>query len=149
MTGKADFTPEEWKTVLEGPSSAGMIVVTAQRGGTVREIYAMAKAYAEARSEHGASELVDEIVATKPEIDHTRFHSYDELKQQGLDLLRNAVTAVDAKATPDEAAGYRSFVLTLVDKVANAHREGDTQVTEAEQAAIGEIKSALGDGAAG
>ena len=26
MTGKADFTPEEWQVVLEGPPSAGLIV---------------------------------------------------------------------------------------------------------------------------
>jgi hypothetical protein len=28
MTGRADFTQEEWELVLEGPPSAGMIVVT-------------------------------------------------------------------------------------------------------------------------
>ena len=28
MTGKADFTDEEWKDVLQGPPTAGMIVVT-------------------------------------------------------------------------------------------------------------------------
>jgi len=37
MTSKADLTPEQWKLVLEGPPSAGMIVITAQRGGTLRE----------------------------------------------------------------------------------------------------------------
>ena len=49
MTGKADFTPEEWETVLKGPPSAGMIVVMAQRGGTFRESFSIAKAYAEVR----------------------------------------------------------------------------------------------------
>ena len=32
MTSKTAFSPEEWKAVLEGPPSAGMIVVTAARG---------------------------------------------------------------------------------------------------------------------
>ena len=49
MSGKADFTPEEWEIVLQGPPSAGMIVVTAQRGGTFRETIAIAKSYVEAR----------------------------------------------------------------------------------------------------
>ena len=80
MTTKADFTPEEWDLVLEGPPSAGMIVITAQRGGTIRETFSMAKAYAEARQHHGQSELLDEIVAAKPEIDHTRYGSPEELK---------------------------------------------------------------------
>src|SRR5690348_10202228 len=80
MTGKADFTEDEWKLVLEAPPSAGLIVVTAQKGGTFRETIAMAKAYAEARQQHGESELLDEIAAGKPERDHTHYHSPDELR---------------------------------------------------------------------
>ena len=145
MTGRADFTDEEWALVLEGPPSAGMIVVTAQRGGTFRETIAMAKAYVEARQQHGESELLDEIVATKPELDHTRYHSVDELKQAGLQRLRDGVQLLKAKATPDEVDDYRRFVLTLAEKVANAHREeGDSSTSEAERAAIEEIAAALG-----
>src|SRR5207302_6960812 len=81
MTAKADSTPEEWQAVLEGPPSAGMIVVTAQRGGTIRETMAMAKTYVEARRQHGESEPLDEIASAKPEIDHTRYHSAEELRE--------------------------------------------------------------------
>jgi hypothetical protein len=144
MTGKADFTPQEWGLVLEGPPSAGMIVVTAQRGGTIRETVAIAKAYVEARRQHGASELLDEIVAAKPAIDHTRYHSVEELKQQGLGHLRDAVELLERKATPDEVDGYRRFVLALADRVAGAHREGGAAVSEAERAAIDEISGSLG-----
>ena len=38
MTSLAAFSPEEWKVVLEGPPSAGIIVVTAARGGMIREV---------------------------------------------------------------------------------------------------------------
>jgi hypothetical protein len=144
MTGKADFTEEEWKTVLEGPPSAGLIVVTAQHGGTFKEMYAMAKAYAEARQMHGESQLLDEIVSAKPHADHTRYHSYEELKEHGLQHLRDAVALLESKASPEEVDGYRRFVLTLSDKVANAHREGGVAVSDAERAAIGDISTALG-----
>ena len=144
MTGKADFTPDEWKTVLEGPPSAGMIVVTAQRGGTFRETIAMAKSYTEARKQHGESELLDEIVSAKPEIDHTRYHSAEELKEHGLQHLRAAVELVERKATPEELAEYKRFVLNLAEKVANAHREGGDSVSDAERAAITEIAESLG-----
>lgn len=144
MTGKADFTPQEWELVLHGPPTAGMIVITAQRGGTFRETYAIAKAYVEARQEHGGSELVDEIVAAKPDMDHTRYHSPEELREQGLKHLHDAVELLEQKAAPDEVEGYRSFVLTLATKVANAHREGDTSVSEAEQTAIDQISANLG-----
>jgi hypothetical protein len=146
MTAKADFTPEEWALVLEGPPSAGMIVITAQRGGTIRETFTMAKAYAEARQQHGQSELLDEIVAAKPETDHTRYHSFDELKEHGLAHLRDAVALLELKATPQELDDYGHFIVNLADKVARAHREGDQDepVSDAEQAAIAAITEALG-----
>jgi len=144
MTGKADFTEDEWKLLLEGPPSAGVIVVSAQRGGTFREAFAIGKAYTEARKQHGDSELLDEIVAAKPERDHTRYHSYDELKQAGLQHLRDAVGLLEQNGTPAEVDDYRRFVLDLSQRVANAHREGGEQVSEAEQAAIDEISASLG-----
>ena len=144
MTTKAAFSPEEWKVVLEGPPAAGMIVITAARGGMFRETIAMSKAYAEARTEHGDSELLDEIVAAKPQTDHTRYHSAEELRDHGLKHLRDAVTLVDSKATTQERNDYRRFVLTLAGKVAAAHKEGGQSVSPAEAEAIQQITAALG-----
>ena len=143
MTTKSDFTTEEWQLILEAPPSAGMIVVTAQRGGSFRESIAMAKAYVEARQQHGESELLDEIVAAKPERDHTHFHSPDELKQSGLKHLRDSVALLEGKATPVEVDEYRRFIITLSHRVAAAHREHGVAVGESEQAAIDEIEGAL------
>ena len=144
MTTKAAFSPEEWKVVLEGPPTAGTIVVTAARGGTFRETIAMAKAYAEARGEHGESELLDEIVATKPEVDHTRYHSAEELREHGLGNLRNAVAVLKSKATTEELDDYRRFVLSLAGKVAAAHREHGQAVSPAEAEVIQQLTEALG-----
>jgi hypothetical protein len=144
MTAKAAFSPEEWTAVLEGPPSAGMIVVTAAHGGTFRETIAMSKAYAEARAQHGASELLDEIVSAKPQIDHTRYHSFDELRDNGLENLRSAVTVLEGKATAEEVDDYRRFVVALANKVAAAHREGGQDVSPAEAEAVQQITAALG-----
>jgi hypothetical protein len=144
MTGKSEFTEEEWQTVLEGPPVAGMLVLTAERGGSFRESFAMTKSYAEARQHHGESELLDEIVAAKPEFDRKRFGSPEKLEQDGLEGLRAAVRVLESKATPEELEGYRTFVLTLAKRVAAAHKEGDASVSPAEQAAIDRIASGLG-----
>jgi hypothetical protein len=144
MTTKAAFSPEEWKVVLEGPPTAGMIVITAAHGGMWRETIAMSKAYAEARGQHGESELLDEIVAAKPHVDHARYHSVEELKANGLAHLRDAVALLESKATAEERADYGRFVLNLADKVAAAHREGGQSVSPAEAEAIQEIAAALG-----
>ena len=144
MTTQAAFSPEEWKVVLEGPPTAGMIVITAARGGMFRETVAMSKAYTEARAEHGDSELLDEIVAAKPQVDHTRYHSAEELRDNGLRHLRDAVALVESKATAQEGDDYRRFILTLAGKVAAAHKEAGQSVSPAEAEAIQQITAALG-----
>jgi hypothetical protein len=144
MAGKADFNLGEWELVLEGPPSAGLIVVTAQRGGVFSETYAIGKAYAEARRLHGQSQLLDEIVGARPGRDHTHYHSAKELKKGGLQHLRDAVALLKQKASPEELNGYRNFVLAVAENVAHAHREGDVDVSDAERAAIADIAEALG-----
>ena len=145
MTGKADFTEEEWHLVVQGPPTAGMIVLTAQRGGTFRETFSIAKSYVEARKQHGESALLDEIVSAKPELDRTRFSSPEELRQHGLQHLRDAVALLESKA-PGDIEAYRRFAVGLAGNVADAHREhgNDDNESEAERAAITEIAGALG-----
>ncbi len=144
MTTQSAFSSEEWNVVLEGPTSAGMIVITAAHGGTFRETYAMSKSYAEARAQHGESELLDEIVAAKPKTDHTRYHSAEDLRENGLVHIRDAAALVESKATAEELEGYRRFVLALANKVAAAHREDGQSVSPAETDAIQAIAAALG-----
>ena len=150
MTSKADFTAEDWKLVLEGPPSAGLLVITAQKGGTLRETITMAKAYGEARALHGQSELLDEIVSAKPVVDHARYATLEELHERCLGHLRDAIALLESRATPQELEDYRRFTVNLAEKVAAAHREGHdaAPVSDAERAAIDSITAALaGSGA--
>jgi hypothetical protein len=144
MTTSADFTEEEWRTVLEGPPTAGLMVLMAQSGGTFKETWALSKSYVEARQQHGESELLDEIVSSKPKMDHTRYHTFDELRDGGLAHLRGAVALLQTKATPQDLDDYRRFVLNLAHNVAAAHREDGQDVSPAEQAALDEIAETLG-----
>jgi hypothetical protein len=149
MTKKAEFNAEEWELVLSAPPSAGLIIATAQRGGTFRESFSIAKAYTEARQRHGDSELLDEIVSAKPEMDLKRYSSADELERELLQRLRDAVALVEQKGTPEEADAYKRFIVDLAERVAEAHKEGflgltGERVSEAEREAIQKIKEAVG-----
>jgi len=149
VTGKADFSEQEWEQVLEGPTSAGLIVIASDRGGSIRETFSMAKAYTEARQQHGESELLDEIVAAKPEMDRTRASSPEQLKEHALQNIREAIELLKGKASDEEIAAYRKFILGLAERVAEARKEGllglsGERVSDAERAAIGEIETALG-----
>jgi hypothetical protein len=77
-------------------------------------------------------------------VDHTRYHSAEELRDNGLQHLRNAVALVQSKATAQEGDDYQRFVLTLANKVAAAHKEGGQSVSPAEAEAIQQITAALG-----
>lgn len=140
MTAKADFTEEEWKQVLEGPTSAGLIVVTAQKGGSIRETFSMAEAYTDVRKEPGQSELLDAIVSAKPEVDRERMHSAEELKEHNLQNIRDALALVESKASADEVEQYKGFIVRLAEKVA----ERVKGVSDSEKAAVGEIAATLG-----
>ncbi|HTA34926.1 MAG TPA: hypothetical protein VK721_16000 [Solirubrobacteraceae bacterium] len=144
MTAKAAFEPDEWKLVEEGPTSAAMLVITSQRGGTFRETLAMGKEYSEARRQHGQSELLDELVGARPHVDHTRFHSPEELTAHVVARLQEAVAVLQKKAEAQEVEDYRTFVVNLSERVAGAHSEGAQPVSEHERAAIEAIKGALG-----
>ena len=141
MTDKADFTSEEWELVREGPPTAGMIALTAEHGGSFRETWALAKAYAEARKEHGESELLDALVSEKPDL--KRYKSQEEAESEGLGRLAQAVGVLEQKAGADEVEAYRKFALSVAQQVAEAHKEGGQQVSEGEQAAIEKIRASL------
>ncbi len=151
MTRKADFNAEEWSTVVDGPLHAGMRVISADRGGTLRETLAMGRVYQAAREHHGDSDLLDELVKSPPAIDA------DRVREAGGDIatvatskLREAVGILEEKATPAEVDAYKRFVMTLAQAVASAHKEGGflgiggKQISEAENQALDEISSALG-----
>jgi hypothetical protein len=141
MTGKADFTAEEWELVREGPPTAGMVALMAESGGSFRESWALAKSYAEARKEHGESELLDALVAEKPDL--KRYKTNEELEAQGLGRLTEAVVLLEQKATAGEVAAYRKFALDVAERVAEAHKEADKPVSEDERAAIEKIAASL------
>ena len=154
MTTKAAFNADEWSTVTTAPALTAMGVAMADRGGTLRESVSMARAYAEARRDE-SGELVREVVSTPPAIDPSGMRSPGDVAREGADRLREAVTLLEQKATPDELADYRRFVIAVAETVAGAHREGGflgvggRDVSEREQAALDEIRATLGVAAEG
>jgi hypothetical protein len=150
MTTKADFNAEEWEQVLEAPALAGLIVITAQRGGTIRESVQMAKAYTEARKEHAGSDLLGEIVAQPPTVDPRQFESAEQLRSEGLQRIRDAVGLLEPKAEPEDLEAYKRFVLTVAERAAEATKSGGVlgiggeRVSDAESAALDELAAALG-----
>src|SRR3954469_3009917 len=151
MTKKADFNAEQWEAVVEGPVLAGLAVVAADRGGTIRESLAMGRVYTEARKEHGDSELLDELVTSQPSIDRERAQATGgDIAKLAQDRLREAMGILEEKASPEEVDAYKKFVMTVAQAAASAHKEGGflgiggKPVSEAEEKALDEISITLG-----
>jgi hypothetical protein len=121
-----------------------MVVLTAQSGGTWSETWAMSKAYAEARQQHGESELLDEVVSAKPRMERTSYRTPEELREGCLQRIRDAIAVLEGRATPQEIADYKSFIVHLTHKVAAAHREDGQDVSAAESDAIQAVAETLG-----
>ena len=149
MTTKADFNAEEWSTIAEGPLLAGMRVITASRGGTIRESLAMGKTYARARQQQGESELLDDLVAAPPSLDPERVRGAGDIGRASSEGLRTALEVLGRKTTPEEVEAYKRFVMSAAEAAANAHKEGGfmgvggKQVSDEEQAALDEIAATL------
>jgi hypothetical protein len=151
MTRKADFNADEWSTVVDGPLYAGMRVISADRGGTLRESLAMGRAYQAAREHHGESELLDELVKSPPSIDPDRVREAGgNISALASQQLRDAIGILEAKSTLPEVDAYKRFVMTVAQAVASAHKEGGflgiggKQISDAENQALDEISTALG-----
>jgi hypothetical protein len=151
VTRKAEFNAEEWSTVVEGPLYAGMRVISADRGGTLRETLALGRAYQHAREGAGQSELLDELVKSPPSVDPDRLRSAGgDIGAVASERLREATRILTEKATPEEIDAYKRFVMTVAQAVASAHKEGGflgiggKQVSDAENKALDEISTALG-----
>jgi len=136
---KTDFTEDEWKALQKGATGAGMLVSVSDRDFTdsFGEASALAKALA-AQHAQGKSELIREIA----NIHGTGFgvtSSPQEIQTETLSALGTATAALGAKA-PDEVENYRQLVLGVADAVA----EAKGGVSEAETAALAQVKEALG-----
>ena len=151
MTRRADFNAEEWSTVVDGPLYAGLRVIAASRGGTLRETLAMGRVYQEARARHGDSELLDELIQSPPSIDADSAKEVQgNIGELASQRLREAIGVLEPKSTPAETDSYKKFVMTVAQAVAGAHKEGGflgiggKQISDTENQALDEISTALG-----
>ncbi|MEA2307984.1 MAG: hypothetical protein QOI65_270 [Thermoleophilaceae bacterium] len=153
MTTKADFNAEEWSTIVEAPLLAGLRVIAADRGGTIRESLAMGRVYTEARESQGDSELVDQLVQSPPAVDQKQLQSAGDLGAASDARLREAIGVLESKAEVADVEAYKRFVLAVADAAARAHKEGGfigiggKDVSESEQAALDAIAATLEGGA--
>jgi hypothetical protein len=138
MAGKADFTAQEWESLQQGVTGAGLLVSLSDRSffDTFKEAGALGKHIARAKQSN-SSQLVRELA----NIHGTGFgltSSPDAVETETLAALRSAKAALASKA-PEELDSYRRFVVEVARSVADAAGGGEA----AESGAIEKINAAL------
>src|SRR4051812_5296927 len=134
MTTKADFTEEEWTRLKRAPFVAGMAISLADPGGPIEALKESAAALRVVRDAPagGRGELVEalagEVVA---EAQHRQnpLSGFKPSRGAGaavdiLDELREVNRIVTEKATAEEAAAVREWLLEAAQQAANAAKEG-------------------------
>jgi hypothetical protein len=161
VTTKEDYSDEEWQQVMMAPGLAGMVVIASDPSATgmVKEIKAMGKAIEEKSAPEAAQELVASVVAEMQAQAENKEESRQNTEQLApdedslahlLEQLRGAAAVLDAKAAPEEAKGYKQWVVSVAVTVANAAKEGGflgiggELISNKEKAALESISSALG-----
>ena len=123
MTDKSNFTPEEWKLLMESVMMAGVAVTAAEPGGLwglLKESLASGSALAQAQVDPRSGPLVKAVVADL-ETPQGQSIARDglreklasrnpaELKAQCIETLRQAGALIDSKTPmmrPRSRAGY-------------------------------------------
>jgi hypothetical protein len=159
MTGKADFTDEEWTRLKRAPFIAGMAISLSDPGGPielVKETAATLKTVTGAAQQGDRGELVKSVASEVASEAQARKNPLSGFKPKGalagqeiLEELAAVNGIVSAKAGPDDAEAYRAWLKDAAQEAANAAKEGGflgfhaTRVSEGEQRMLDKLGEAL------
>ena len=162
MADKSNFTPDEWKLLLESVTMAGIAISAADPSGLwglLKESFAEGSALMAAKADPAVKPLIKALVADF-QTGEGRTTARDGLKQKLAGLKPGEITAkcietlgqagavVDAKA-PDDAVAFKAWLCQISQHVAEASREGGLfgagsgPVSDKEKATLQQISSAL------
>jgi hypothetical protein len=149
MTSKADFTDEEWTRLRRAPFVAGMAITLADPGGpfeAFRETAATLKTVLGDARDGGRGELVTAIagdVEASAREHRSPLAGFrpDKGVTAGvaiLDELRAVNDLLTEKATPEDAAAVREWLLAAATAAADAAKEGGFMGFHAQRVSEGE-----------
>ena len=157
MSKKADYSAEEWQTIVKSPPMAGLAVTLASPNGpfgVMKEMFAVGMAIASTLQKGSSNELVTSLIedltarGTKPE----RPEGMDSPEKARAACMQ-ALTELDAvlarKSTADEALGFKQWLQGIAQSVAEASNEGGflgfggEKVSAAERDALAAISKTL------
>jgi hypothetical protein len=162
MTAKTDFTEEEWARLKRAPFVAGMAISLADPGGPIEAVKETSATLKTVRSAEGGdrgelvSALASEVVADaghrKNPLGGFKPSSGANAGVEILGELGEVNRIVAEKASPEDAAALRQWLLDAAQEAANAAKEGGflgfhaERVSEGEQKMLDSLRDVLSEG---
>ena len=159
MTTKADFSEDEWATLVRSPMVAGMAITLADPGGpieVVKETSAIVKIVTSSSSDQ-RDDLVGGLAREVRALAEQRKNPVGDFKPRGalagkeiVDEISRAGEIVSAKASPEEAEAFRAWIMECAQNAADAAKEGGfmgfhaERVSQGEKDMLAQLRSALG-----
>ena len=157
MTTKADYTDEEWVALRRAPLVAGLAISLADPGGPFELTKESLAAMKVARTPPSQDEL---LVAVSKDVG-AQLRAHEEpledlgihgrtARKQVVEELGSVNAILTAKATPEEAASFRRWLVQAAEAAAEAAKEGGflgvgaVRVSKGERAMIDRIREILG-----
>jgi hypothetical protein len=162
MTVIGDLTDDERRTLMGALQAAPVVISAASPGRkeeTASEGFAAASAILQSRDAFVANPFVGSIIvaieqrihAEQPFPDYVAAATAPDAEARALDALRAGAALLDARCTPEEAAGTKRWLLEIARVTAEAGKEdqgflgrGGVMVNDKERAALALVADALG-----
>ena len=165
MSTKADYTPDQWQTLLDVPPLVGTAVMVAGRSGlgSIKEAMAVASGVLDAKHGYESNELIQALLNARiKDKERSQLETFsdnpyrgrppEEIKEMAVEKCREVAALLQEKSTPSEAAELKAWALAVGEKVANAAKEGGflgiggERVSAEEADVLAAVSSALGLG---
>jgi hypothetical protein len=154
MTAKSDFTEEEWVRVRRAPFVAGMAISMADPGGPIEMAKESMGTVKAATNPPTGEQLLAEIAAELQEMAQQRQNPLTDFKPQAREGIVEELGAVSgivsSKATAEETAAFKQWLLTTAQAAADAAKEGGfmgfgaIQVSEGEKNMLDQVRATIG-----
>jgi hypothetical protein len=154
MTSKQDFTDQEWTRIRRAPLVAGFAISIADPGGPIEMAKETMASLRSATLPPSQEELLASVALDVQALTQRKQNPLGDFKprggQQVLEELRGVNELVTARATPQEVAAFRGWLVAAAQAAADAAKEGGfmgfgaERVSAGEQRMLEQVRAVLG-----
>jgi hypothetical protein len=160
VTTKSDFSEDEWSRIVRAPFVAGLSITLADPGGPIEAAKETMATIRSATNPPSREQLLTEVALDiQAEVQAKRhpLKGYKPTKEgapgeQVLKELQEVQVLVASRATSEETAAFRQWLLDTAQAAADAAKDGGfmgfgaKQVSDGEQAMLDQVRIAVSSG---